>query len=223
MPFGGTMAVTSNAAVNKPIIRRRQFLQAVAVRNESEQTLSATQSFAPVGSQFTANTLLFQMKEFGQNAVGWVQTHDLYKIEKIEVFATLEQSSTSDGYDNFQTGPVIHYCYEDIDADPATQTSWIRLQDRSNLCRVVLRANNPSVKIAELNPTPTFAASSGETQSPANMIPTKGAWLDAVAIEQFYAGLRCFSACPKVDSSGQTYRYSITYEVRAHVAAKQPI
>lgn len=216
------MAVTHNAAKNRNIIRRRQFMRALAEYEVSTQTLSASQSPFPVGSQYTVSTLLFDITSLGTNAVSWVQLHDVYRIESVEIFATAVIEGTS-ADTPLSNAPIIHYCYEDVDADPTTTTSWIRTQDRDNLCRVVLRANNPSVKIAELRPTATFAAASGSTQDPANMVPQKDRWIDALAVDQLYAGLRCYSACPKVDSQGQSYKYSISYETRLKVAAKQPL
>ena len=216
----GSMAVAKQAAKVKQILRKRHFLNEVSTLESSSQVLSSSQSNYPVGSQFTSGTLLFSASELSANAVSWIQSHDKYRIAQVEIFATLVSRSRNGGVD--RTAPVELYFYEDTDADPATLTSWIRLQDRDNVGRVVLNAFTPSMKLVSFKPTPTFSAGSS-AQDTANLIPGKNAWLDALSLQQLYSGLRTFSACAQVDTSGQSYDYTIAYTVRYTIEASQPL
>jgi hypothetical protein len=215
----GSMAVAKKAAKVKNITRSRHFLEARASDNSFAQVLSETQSPFRLGSQFETTTLLFYASKLSDNAVEWIQKHDKYRISKVEVFASyiLENQDGSVANDHVEV-----YFYEDTDADPGTQTSWIRLRDRENVGRVVLTPQAPSQRLITFKPTPTFAAGSG-IQSTQNQVPSKNMWLDAVAVEQRYSGLRVFAACPRADASGNTYRCTVNYLTRYHVEASQPI
>jgi len=216
----GSMAVAKQAAKVKQFIRKRHFLNKLSIVEDSAQVLSGSQSKYPVGSQFSAGTLLFSASSLSANAQAWIQTHDKFRISQVEIFATLVSRSKTGGVD--RTVPVEVYFYEDTDADPATLTSWIRLQDRDNIGRVVLNALHPSMKLAAFKPTPTFAAGS-QAQDTANLIPSKNTWLDALSLNQLYAGFRTFTACAQTDTTGQSYDYSVAYTVRYTIEASQPI
>eukprot|EP00493_Phyllostaurus_siculus_P025248 UN25592 len=138
------MAVAKGAAKVRNITRKRHFMQAVSELTSSSQVLSSTQSPYPVGTQFSAGTMLFAASELSNNAQNWIQTHDKYRVAQIEVFATLV-ARMEDA--NLKSVPVEVYFYEDTDAEPSTQTSWIRTMDRDNLGRVVLTSFNPSMRL----------------------------------------------------------------------------
>lgn len=216
----GSMAVAKSAAKVKNIMRTRHFMKSVADIESSEQVLSASQSPFPVGSQYTASTFLYNVAGLSTNAIEWVQKHDKYRISQVEVFVTLNARSRNGSVD--RSVPVEVFFYEDTDADPATATSWIRVQDRDNLGRVVLNALTPSQRILTFKPTLTFAAGAVD-QNPANVVPKKDTWLDALAIQQLYSGLRVFSCCPQTDSSGQSYEYALTFQTRITIEAMQPL
>jgi len=216
----GSMAVAKKAAKVKNITRKRHFLQSSAQVDISQQVLSATQSPFPVGSQFSAGTLLFSASKLTQNAREWVQNFDKYRICEIEVFCTLNSRSKTGSID--QTAPVEIFFYEDTDADPTTQTSWLRTADRTNVGRVVLNAFNPSARLVTFTPTITLAASVID-QNPSNIVPKKDTWLDALSLQQLYSGLRYFSACPTTDAQGQSYDYTLSFQVRYSVECMQPI
>lgn len=187
---------------------------------QSDQVLSASQSPFPVGSQITGTTLLFAANELSTNALEWIQKHDKYRISEAEVFVTLTTRSRGTNID--RTAPVEVYFYEDTDADPATATSWIRTSDRDNLGRVVLNAFHPSQRLITFKPTVTLAAGA-VAQNPANIVPGKNVWLDALSVNQFYSGLRVFSACPQTDSQGQSYEYTLSFSARLTIEAMQPL
>lgn len=216
----GSMAVAKKAAKVKNITRKRHFLQSLAQIEASTQVLSASQSPFPVGSQFSAGTLLFAASKLTTNAREWIQNFDKYRISEIEVFCTLQSKSRTGTVD--QTVPIEVFFYEDTDADPTTQTSWLRLADRTNVGRVVLNAFNPSARLVTFKPTITLAASVIE-QNPANIIPKKDTWLDALSLQQLYSGVRFFSACPTTDAQGQSYDYTLSFQMRYTVECMQPI
>lgn len=216
----GSMAVTKQAAKVRKLTRKRHFLSKVAVRSSSTQVLSASQSLYPVGSQYSVATMLFAADQLSTNAQNWIQMHDKYRIAEIEVFATLTSASRSGSVD--RTAPVEIFFYEDTDADPSTTTSWIRVSDRDNLGRVVLHATQPSKRLITFKPTTTFSAGAGD-QAPSNVVPKKDCWLDALAINQLYSGLRLFSACAQTDGQGQSYEYQINLEARYTVECQQPL
>lgn len=216
----GSMAVAKKAAKVKNITRKRHFLQSLAQVEASSQVLSASQSPFPVGSQFNTGTLLFAASKLTTNAQEWIQSFDKYRISEIEVFCTLQSKSKTGAAD--QTAPVEVFFYEDTDADPTTQTSWIRLADRTNVGRVVLNAFNPSARLVTFKPTITLAASVIE-QNPANIVPKKDTWLDALSLQQLYSGVRYFSACPTTDAQGQSYDYTLNFQMRHTVECMQPL
>lgn len=219
--INGSMAVAKQAAKVKKVIRSRQFLSEKSVVFNSESVLSQTQSPYPVGSQFTAGTLLFNIAQLHPNARNWVQSYDQYRIANIEVFCTLNTTSKNGSID--RTAPVEVYFYEDTDADPNTQTSWIRTADRSNVARVVLTAWEPSQKLISFMPTVTLTAGALD-QNPANIVPKKGTWLDALSIQQLHSGVRFFACCPSVDTSGTpSYVCSLNVTARITVEVQQPI
>ena len=204
----------------KNVERVRHFLTDNAVVMESEQTLSTSQSLYPIGSQIAYSTLLFRAKDLSPTAIAWIESHDQFRIDEVEVFATL--TSRTRGNAVTSNIPVEVYCYEATDADPATVTSWIRTQNRTNLSKNVLTALNPSVRLARFKPTITLAANAS-SQNAQNIIPRKGTMIDALATDQWFSGLRIFSACPQTDSSGQSYDYQISLSRRYKIVAKQPI
>jgi len=216
----GSMAVARQAAKVKNITRRRHFMQLNSELVSSSQVLSATQSPYPVGSQFSAATLLFAATELSQNAQSWITSHDKYRVNQIEIFVTLA-SKLKDG-SPLANQPVEVYFYEDTDAEPTTQTSWLRTCDRDNLGRVVLNAFQPSMRLITFKPTATFAAGPID-QNPGNVVPKKDAWLDALALNQLYSGLRVFSCCAQADTVGETYSYSLAFSYRVTIEASQPI
>jgi len=218
--INGSMAVAKQAAKVRTLTRKRHFLVKNSTLGNSTQVLSSTQSPYPVGSQFSAETLLFGAVELQPNAIQWIQSHDKYRIAQVEIFATLVSRSKDGGIS--RTTPVEIYFYEDTDADPSTLTSWIRVADRDNVGRVVLNAFTPSMRLATFKPTVTYAANTG-SQNPSNAIPSKSQWLDALAVDQLYSGLRVFTACPQVDTQGQSYDYSVAFTTRYTVEASQPI
>lgn len=196
------------------------FMNNVSELASSQQVLSASQSLFPVGSQYTSSTILFAANELSTNAIEWIQKHDKYRISQVELFATLVTRSRNSAVD--RTAPVELYFYEDTDADPTTTTSWIRTSDRDNLGRVVLNAFHPSQRLITFKPTVSYAAGAVD-QNPANVVPKKDMWLDALSINQLYSGVRVFSACPQTDSSGQSYEYSIAFTYRLTIEAMQPL
>lgn len=176
----GSMAVAKQAAKVKNVIRRRCFLESVAKAKTLQQALSQTQTPYRVGSQFDSTTLLFSATELSANAKVWIQSHDKYRITKVEVFANYTViTESSDGRTLLPAfDPVEVYFYEDTDADPGTATSWIRTHDRDNVGRVVLTPQNPSQRLITFKPTLTFAAAAGVEESPSNVLPNKNQWLE---------------------------------------------
>lgn len=215
----GSMAVAKQAAKVRTLTRTRHFMQARSEYVSSEQVLSVSQSPYNLGSQFAATTMLFAVSELSTNAIEWIQKHDKYRIKQIEVFATLTTKLEDSTIKNV---PVEVYFYEDTDADPSTQTSWIRVMDRENLGRVVLNAFTPSMRLITFKPTVTFAAGPID-QNPANVVPKKDVWLDALSIAQLYSGLRLFACSPTTDSQGRSYSFSIALSARYTVEASQPL
>lgn len=218
----GSMAVAKKAARVKPVTRRREFISKLADRSESIAVGSASISPYPLGTQVTSDTLLYSASRLSDNALEWIQKHDKYRIAEVEVFVTLTSKSKNGAVD--RTAPVEVYFYEDTDADPGTQTSWIRVMDRSNLGRVVLNAYMPSQRLISFKPTITYAAGAID-QNPANIVPKKDVWLDALATQQLYSGLRVFSCCAQQDSNpaSPSYDYTLSFQTRYHVEASQPL
>jgi len=212
--MGSTQAATErHRFVNRP------FLFSKWVRSESETALSGVSSPAGLGSQFGAATLVFSASKLSANAQNWIQSYDAYRFRKLEIYANLIVSEKAANYTS--DAPVIHYCYEDIDTDDSIDTSWIRLSDRSNIGRCVLRPSQPSVKVASFTPQPTFAASSGS--SPTDLIGKEMDWVDAIDLALVWTGLRTFHTRVYQDPSGSAeppMKYEIYYEARVSVDAR---
>ena len=218
------MSVANNTAKVRKIVVKRHYLESVARRAKGTEVLSQSQSPFGLGSQFTASTLVFKCENLSKSAQEFIQSYDSYCIDKVEIFATVTNVSTvaTGGVATPNLYPVVHYCYEDFDADEVTATSWIRTSDRSNLSRVVLRPNNPSILVATLRVRPTYEATT-TTNGPVNVVPKPGTHIDALNLTQPHAGLRCFSACPLADGGTPSYAYEITYECRYHLNLKSPL
>jgi hypothetical protein len=217
----GSMSVTKKAARVKKHIRQRCFMEADASRLESQQTLSGTQSPYPVGSQFVAGSFTYSAEQLSSSARTWIQSYDRFRIKNVEIFVTGTARSKNGSVD--KTVPIVVYYYEDTDCNSATQTSWIRVSDRDNLGKCVLTAMAPSQKLISFTPTVSFDPNTTTSQSPANVIPPKNTWLDAVNLSQQMAGFRFFAASPQVDATGETFKFDVTFETRYTVEVCQPI
>lgn len=217
----GSMAIPRNPGRVKNVNRTRHFCSKLATVTESSQVLSSSQSLYPVGSQYIGQTLRFQASELHTNAQEWIQKHDKYRVDELECFVTLQTSLKGSGNVD-KTLPVEVYFYEDTDADPSTLTSWIRTADRSNLGRVVLNTFHPSARLIKFRPTISNSAD-GDVQDPSNIIPPKGTWLDALALNQLHSGVRVYAMCPATDSSGQSYAFKLNFTWRAKITAKEPL
>jgi len=216
------MSTVRNAAalVNGGRVARRWAIQEKDKVASSETALSQSQTPGDLGSQYSAITMTFAATELSANMRNWIQSHDAYRVTKIEVYATLT-AGISDNSQLFSI-PVIHYAYVDMDTDPSIVTSWFRTMDRDNLSRAVLRSYQPSALIATFCPRPSFRATG--TQDPGNLIGSQDSWLDALNLTQIYTGLRCFSYCPAAVQAGQPgYKYKISYNIRYFVEGKAPI
>jgi len=218
--INGSMAVAKRSGKVKNVTRKRIFMAPVAEMVSSSQVLSAVESPYPVGSAYSTGTMLFSISELSEQARKWIQQFDKYRILSIEVFVTLVSRSKNGSID--RTAPVELYFYEDTDADPDTTTNWVRTCCRDNLGRVVLNATYPSMQLLSFKPTATFKASQID-QNPANMIPDKNAWFEALHLNQLFSGVRWFSCCPQVDTQGQSYEYSLGFQQRVTVEVSQPI
>lgn len=216
----GSMAVAKQAAKVKNVTRKRWFMSEVASLLGSAQVLSQSQSPYAVGSQYATGTFTYSISQLGLNARDWVASFDRYRILAIEVFATLVIRSRNNAVD--RNAPVQLYFYEDTDCDSSVQTSWIRVRDRENLGKVVLTALHPSQRLITFTPTGTFSAGNS-SQDPANKLPQKSDWFDALALSQQFAGLRVFAACPQYDTSGQSYEFDVVFDTRYHVEVTQPL
>jgi len=214
------MATSRAPARVKNVRRSRHFLAEKAIVSESSQVLSSSQSPYPVGSQYSAETLLFAARDLSANAREWIQKHDKYTVDQLELFCTLTSSTRGTAID--KNLPIEVYFYEDTDADPATQTSWIRTQDRDNIGKVVLNAFNPTARLIKFKPTITLEADAS-LQSPANIIPPKGTFVDALSLNQKFSGVRVFACCPAADAQGQSYDFKLNFTWRAKILAKQPL
>jgi len=217
----GSLSVRSGSGKVKNITRSRHFFGYDAFLAGSTQVLSGEQSPYSVGSQYTNSTLIFSADKLTTNARAWIQQHDRYRVKEVEVLATLVSNTRGNQVD--KTLPVEVYFYEDTDADSTTETSWIRVCDRDNLGRVVLNAFTPAQKLISFKPTASFAATATSSQNPANMLPSKNQWIDALNVKQQLSGLRVFSCCPQADSTGNTYGYSLCFQTRYHVEVQQPL
>lgn len=192
-----------------------------ATRYQSQQVLSSSQSVYPVGSQFLAGTQTFSGEQLSASAQAFIQNYDKYKISNVEIFVNLAQRSRQGQVD--RSVPVDVWFYEDADCDSSTQTSWLRTRDRRNLGNVTLTSINPKMRLMSFEPTPTYVANATVSQSPTNIVPAKGKWLDALNLSQQMAGFRFFAACPQVDTQGQTYEFDIYMTTRYTVVMQQPI
>jgi len=209
------MSKTSSSTERK-VTTNRPFLFPIHRPVRAENVLSSTQSPGPVGSKWSAKTLVFSASDLSANAQNWLQNYDAYRFRKIDVYATLNLSGAIQVTGAFGAAAVIHYCYEDIDTSASIITSWVRTMDRSNVARTVLTRTRPSAKVASFVPQPTYAASSGT--SPSDLIGKEMDWVDALDLAFEWAGLRTFSYCAALQQAGVAeYDYTITYEARVSV------
>jgi len=213
LPAKGAGRVTSQTATRHFLSDAREF--------NSEQVLSTSQSVFPVGSQFVAGSLTFSGEQLSSSARAFIQSYDKYKITGVEIFCNYVAKSRNGSVD--RNVPVDIWFYEDADCDSSTQTSWLRTRDRRNLGNVTLNAFKPKSRLMAFEPTPTYNVSPVTSQSPSNVVPTKGKWLDALNLSQQMAGFRFFAACPQTDASGQSYDFSLYFTTRYSIALQQPI
>jgi len=218
-PFGGSMVVTQNPAKTKKVTQSKWFLAEKADIANSEQALSNSSTPYEVGSQVTNHADDTTLADVGQAAVEWAQRFDCYTIDHVEYQIGLVSTDESG---NQRTLPVTVWSFEDRDSPREVGANWSQTRSRQNLSRVVLRSNNPSLTIAKIKPVPLFDGGVTDN-SPANIVPNSGKWIDSLSIKQRFNGIRVFSACPTKDLSGQTYRYTLYLEKRVKITGKSAL
>jgi len=221
--FGGSMSVARNPARERNVTRRRQFLVSIFNTKSSANVLSTSQSPFPVGSQYLSNHLTFNANDLSSEATAWIRQHDRYKIETCELFVTSTSKNRDNNVGALTTMPIHHYSFCDLDSSTSQTggvTEWNQVQTRNNLSRTVLRSNNPSILVAKFSPKPIFDPST--SNSPSNVVPTRGLWIDSLTLDQEHSGVRTYSATPtELDISFGFY--SLSYELRVTVACQAPL
>jgi len=220
--FGGSMSLARNPAREKTKTVTRQFLCKTASTKISATVLSEVNSPYILGSQYVSDVITFALRDLTPEAISWVQKYDMYRFSKAELFVTSYVEAKTNT--TKATAPITHYCFVDPDSSESQlgdTTTWHQICQRDNLARVVLRANNPSVRLATWTPRPLFSAVSGD--SPSNMIGNKSTWMDALITTQEHSGVRCFAACPVESATNDQYRFHLQYEVRVTVQCKAPL
>lgn len=213
LPTQGAGKVQANVTSRTYLSNSRRYL--------SQNVLSTTQSLYGVGSTFTQGTLTFSAEQLSAAAQVYIQNYDKYKITGIEIFVTMGAESLNGSVD--KNVPVNLWFYEDTDCDSGTQTSWTRVRDRRNLGMVSLNAFTPTKRLLSFQPTPSFDTQTTLSQSPANIVPRKGQWIDALNLAQQMAGFRFFAACPQQDSGTASYRWNLNFTARYTIMLTQPI
>lgn len=213
LPTKGAGRVTSQTTTRHYLARANAFV--------SESVLSTSQSLYGLGSQFTAGTLTFSAEQLSAAAKIFIQSFDKYQITNVEIFVTFTARSLTGKVE--RNVPVNLWFYEDTDCDSASATSWLRVRDRRNLGMVTLNSLTPMKRLLSFKPTPSYDTSSVISQSPSNIVPKKGQWLDALNLSQQMAGFRFFGACPAQDSSAQSYEFKLDFSARYTVSMQQPI
>jgi len=210
------MVVTNNPAQQNTMVQAKWFMMDDAVMKKSEQALSSSSSPYPVGSQLAGTAVDFTIAKLGLDAVNWVQRFDCYSIDCVEITATvcarIDDSS-------IKSLPVIMWSFEDRDSPQEVQCNWGSVRNRQNVARCTFRANNPSMTIAKIKPVPLFDGAIDDS-APANLVLDSKKWIDALAVKQRFNGIRVFTACPQVDSQGQSYSYTVALEARVKVQGK---
>lgn len=217
--FGGSMVVTSNPAKAKTIEQSKWFMMESAIVKTSEQALSNSSSPYVVGTQLAGTAIDFTLAKLGADAVAWAQRYDCYTIEEAEVTLTM-CARLSDSA--IMSAPVVAWSFEDRDSPQEVECNWSQVRSRQNLCRIVLRANSPSLVVAKIKPVPLFDGGVADS-SPANVVPSSEKFIDSLAVRQRFNGIRVFTACPQADTQGQTYSYTIYLESRVKVTARSAL
>lgn len=216
------MSVARNPARERNRTVTRRFLLRKAQHRVSADVLSDSQSPFILGSQYGSNHFTFNAADLSTSAQEWIRQHDLYRVMSAEMFVTAHVESRTNT--TKQTVPIHHYCYVDPDTSESQSSSvtpWYDIIDRENLARVVLRANNPSIKIATWSPRPLFSPVSGD--NPANVIPDKQSWIDSLILTQEHSGVRSFACCPVESPQNDAYRFFLDYEIRVTIQCKAPL
>jgi len=213
LPTKGAGRVTAQTTTRHYLANSKAFV--------SETVLSTTQSIYGLGSQFTAGTLIFSAEQLSAAAKVFIQSFDKYQISNIEIFVTYTIKSLTGRVE--RNAPVNLWFYEDTDCDASSATSWLRVRDRRNLGMVTLNSLTPMKRLLSFKPTPSYDTSTVVSQSPANIVPKKGQWLDALNLSQQMAGFRFFGASPAQDSSAQSYEFKLDFSTRYTVSMQQPI
>jgi hypothetical protein len=220
MVVSGNMSPTKGAAKVRSASTKRHGFEKTFRTFASTQVLSQSQSPFGVGSQFTEGTLVFSPSLLSDQMQAFIQSYDKYRICEIELFCTMN-SAVRGGGNIDKTVPVHLYFYEDTDADTSVSTSWIRVQDRRNLGKVVLHATNPSQRLISFKPTASF--SNQNVSNVNNMQMSKNTWTDALSLVQEFSGVRFFAATPAADSTGNTFQFILHFEARYHLEMTQPL
>lgn len=209
------MSVMSNPAKAKTVTQSKWFIATDADIANSEQVLSSGSSPYEVGSQITNHADDTSLADIGSEAVAWAQRFDSYTISEVEYYLILSMTDQ----DNQRTLPVTVWAFEDRDSPREVGANWSQTKDRQNLTRVVLRSNLPTVTLANIKPVPLFDGAVTDN-SPSNVVPSNGKWIDSLATRQRFNGIRVFSACCAKDTSGQTYKYTLYLEKRVKITGR---
>lgn len=221
--FGGSMSVARNPARERNQTKRRQFTIQKFTTKQSDNVLSQSQSPFTVGSQYQSNHITIKATDFTPEAQEWIRQHDRYRIKSCELFVTSYVKNRDSQVGALGTFPIHHYSYCDSDSSISQTggvTPWINVTTRNNIARTVLRGNNPSIMVAKWNPRLLFDPTQGN--SPTNVVPRAGIWIDALSLDQEHSGVRTYSASPFELDLNFGY-YALSYEIRAVVEVQAPL
>jgi len=221
--FGGSMSVARNPAKERNQTKRRSFTIQSFTNKQSSNVLSSTESPFTVGSQYQSNHVTIKATQFSTEAQNWIRQHDRYRIKSCELFVTSYVKNRDGQVGALGTFPIHHYSFCDSDtslAQTGGTTPWINVTTRNNIARTVLRSNNPSILVAKWNPRLLYDPTTGN--SPSNVVPRAGMWIDAITLDQEHSGVRLYSAAP-FELDTQFGFYGLSYEIRAVVEVQAPL
>jgi len=152
----------------------------LAIVTKSSWTLKARTIKAEAESQLYpgdgvqgSGTLTYKLPDFNSQ----VPNYDQFRIDEIEVFATLRLPNVGSGaglIDAFQSIEVFSSFDADSSANPL---GWADFRDRSNVARIVLTPQRPMKKVCKFRPSVIFGTSA--SGSPSDFVWSGERWIDS--------------------------------------------
>lgn len=168
----------------------------------SEEVQTVDQSYMATGTYFYAGGINYRIKECALDDI--LTAYDSYRIDLVEVYAQVNDAS--DHVTLFSA----------FDPDDSNTTNWREMSRRQNVTVTILKKTNKRKLIAKYKPRINFNnTGTGGQDSPQNVVPASGTWVDCASNFQSHNGTKIFA-------SSQA-RFSIDFHMRFRISFRGKI